>query len=106
MMYHKITGKSIYSNLFRSTIKGSIINWSNAKWEVSGMRKFETTYSNICQPTNLGLVLVPGAWNIQEANKLCQNFGGDINVINSYANNAEVAKATKSSRFCSELGKI
>ena len=87
-------------------MKGNIVNWLNAKWEITGMRKFETTYSKICQPLNLGLILVPGAWNIRDAKTLCQNLGGNINVIKSEANNDEVAKATKSSRFCSKLGEI
>ena len=60
-----------HANSCRTTVKGNIVNWLNAKWEITGMRKFETTYSKICQPLNLGLILVPGAWNIRDAKTLC-----------------------------------
>ena len=50
------------------------------------MLEYDTDYSKICNPPTLGLVLIPGLWNISYARTLCKNIGGDMNVIRDEAN--------------------
>ena len=63
------------------------MNWKTAKWEVSNMSEYDAKYSAICNPPTLGLVLIPGRWNISYARTLCRNIGGDMNVIRNKDNN-------------------
>ena len=72
--------------------KGDLVNWETAKWDVYGMDHYEASYSDICDPPVLGLVLIPGSWNISYARTLCKNIGGDINVVKDKANNDKLAK--------------
>ena len=69
------------------------------------MEQYETEYKEICKPSALGLVLIPGGWNITIAKKLCKNFRGNMNVITDAKNNEDVIDLMKKSELCSGSGK-
>lgn len=73
-------------------VKGDLMNWEEASWEVSNLSEYDTEYSTICNPPTLGLVLIPGLWNISYARTLCKNIGGDMNVIKDEANDGLVGE--------------
>ena len=93
-------------SIFSDIIYGDIIDWNTADWEVSGMEEYKSNYSNVCKPSALGLVLIPGPWNITEATKLCQNFRGQMNVITNEQNNEELMTHLRKSDECKSFGKI
>ena len=64
------------------------------------MDEYEADYEDICKPSALGLVLVPGNWNISVATNLCKNFRGEINVIKNAKNNAQVKELADKSDIC------
>ena len=70
------------------------------------MEEYKSNYSNVCKPSALGLVLIPGPWNITEATKLCQNFRGQMNVITDEQNNEELMTHLRKSDECKSFGKI
>ena len=70
------------------------------------MEEYETNYANVCKPSALGLVLIPGDWNITVATNLCQKFRGQMNVITSEQNNEEVRTLIRESDYCQSIGKI
>ena len=69
------------------------------------MDEYEADYEDICKPSALGLVLVPGNWNISVATNLCKNFRGEINVITSEENNQKMVDLIKSSDKCRGMSK-
>ena len=83
---------------------GNIINWSTALWEVKNMDTYETEYSSICTPSALGLVLIPGIWNITESKKLCLSIRGGMNVISNAENSHEMQQLLGTSTICQNLG--
>ena len=56
------------------------------------MLEYEAEYTEICNPPILGLVLIPGHWNISYAQTLCKSIGGDMNVIKDEANHELVGQ--------------
>ena len=70
------------------------------------MEEYKSNYTNVCKPSALGLVLIPGPWNITEATNLCQNFRGKMNVITSEQNNEELMTHLRKSDECKNFGKI
>ena len=98
--------KSISITIFSHIIYGDIVDWNTAEWEVSGMEEYKSNYTNVCKPSALGLVLIPGPWNITEATNLCQNFRGQLNVITSEQNNEELMTHLRKSDECKNYGEI
>ena len=70
------------------------------------MEEYETNHANVCKPKALGLVLIPGDWNITVATNLCQKFRGQMNVITSEQNNEEVMTLIRESDYCKSIGKL
>ena len=76
------------------------MDWNTAEWEIVGMAGFETNFSSVCQSHALGIVLVPGNWNITAAQNLCMAFRGQINVISTKENNDQIHTLMASSQKC------
>ena len=68
------------------------------------MNEYETEYSKICIPSALGMVLIPGTWNITQSKKLCLSIRGDMNVISNAENSQEMEKILGTSTTCQNLG--
>ena len=69
------------------------------------MNEYETEYSKICIPSALGMVLIPGTWNITQSKKLCLSIRGGMNVISNAENSQEMEKLLGTSTICQNLGK-
>ena len=82
------------------------MDWNTANWNVTNMEEYETEYKDICKPSALGLVLIPGEWNVTIAKNLCKNFRGNMNVITDAKNNEDMINLMKKSELCSRSGKI
>ena len=84
-------------------IYGDIINWNLATWEVSNMEEYQTNYSNICKPTALGVILVPGEFEFQTGERLCRQMRGQMNVISDEYNQKFLWEQQFKSKKCSNL---
>ena len=82
---------------------GDIINWNLATWEASNMEEYQTNYSNICKPTALGVILVPGEFEFQTGERLCRQMRGQMNVISDEYNQKFLWKQNLKSKICSNL---
>ena len=67
------------------------------------MVEYEASYDQICNQ-ELGLVMIPGHWNITQAITLCKTVRGEINVIKDPKNNEKVRELGNNSTFCSING--
>ena len=68
------------------------------------MNEYETEYSKICIPSALGMVLIPGTWNITQSKKLCLSIRGGMNVISNAENSQEMETLLGKSTTCQNLG--
>ena len=85
---------------------GDIVNWKTAQWNVSNMDTYEASYEDICQPAALGMVFVPGKFNVTAAANLCKILRGVINVVDSRENNERVVDLMLESDSCGGLSKL
>ena len=85
---------------------GNVINWQNAEWEVSEMVTYNADYQKICQPLELGVLLIPELKSIYDSNQICENLGGKINVISNKKSNDEIIELMKTSATCLKGGGI
>ena len=86
-------------------LSGDLVDWNTAEWEVIGMDEYEINLSTVCQSNDLGLgiVLVPGNWNITMATNLCMALKGQINVISTKTNNDQIKSLMESSKKCGSV---
>ena len=79
-------------------LKGNVINWDTAEWEVSNMEKIEVDENTLCKAQKLGLVIFSerlGAFDLQN---LCNKVNGGIFVIKSEEDKS-IAWPMKDSRY-------
>ena len=69
------------------------------------MDTYQASYEDICQPAELGLVFLPGSFNISAASNLCKILRGAINVVDSRDNNEQIVDLMLDSTTCGGLSK-
>ena len=77
------------------------MNWETAKWNVTNMRTYETSYDKICKSQALGPVIFPGLWNFTTALTLCKNVRGNLLQIQNQSQQDKALELMNSSSFCS-----
>ena len=58
---------------------------------------------NICKPTALGVILVPGEFEFQTGERLCRQMRGQMNVISDEYNQKFLWEQNLKSKICSNL---
>ena len=69
-------------------IKGDLINWDDASWDVYGMNNYSSSYSSLCRKNEL--IKIPGLWDFKSGIAMCNVLRGQINVITDYLNQESV----------------
>ena len=64
-----------------SNIIGNIVDWTNAEWELTNMKKENMDLSKMCKALSLGPVIVPEKLPATEFKHLCNQFGGKMFVV-------------------------
>ena len=64
-----------------SNIIGNIVDWTDAEWELTNMKKENIEFSQMCKALSLGPVIVPERLPATEFKHLCNQFGGKMFVI-------------------------
>ena len=68
-----------------SNINGNIVDWTDAEWELTNMKKVIIDFLKICKAQSLGPVIVPEKLPVTEFKHLCNQFGGKMFVIKNEA---------------------
>ena len=89
--------------IFRNKTKGNIINWDTADWNTSKMTEGTSTYSDVCAKARLGLTLVPGHRTHRQGKVVCQNFGGNMAVLESQNAASKVMDKINKSHVCNSM---
>ena len=62
--------KDFFSKLNNSQpIKGDLINWDDASWDVYGMNNYSSSYSSLCRKNEL--IKIPGLWDFKSGIAMC-----------------------------------
>ena len=64
-----------------SSINGNIVDWTDAEWELTNMKKDNVDFSKMCKALSLGPVIVPEKLPATKFKHLCNQFGGKMFVI-------------------------
>ena len=78
-----------------------MVNWDTAKWNVTNMRSYETSYDQICKSQALGPVIFPGLWNFTTSLTLCKNVRGNLLQIQDQSQQDKALELMNSSKLCS-----
>jgi hypothetical protein len=68
-----------------SSINGNIVDWTDAEWELTNMKKDNVDFSKMCKALSLGPVIVPEKLPATKFKHLCNQFGGKMFVIKNEA---------------------
>ena len=68
-----------------SKITGNVVDWTDAEWELTNMKKENIDFSKMCKALSLGPVIVPEKLPATEFKHLCNQFGGKMFVIKNEA---------------------
>ena len=68
-----------------SSINGNIVDWTDAEWELTNMKKDNIDFLKMCKALSLGPVIVPEKLPATEFKHLCNQFGGKMFVIKNEA---------------------
>ena len=68
-----------------SKINGNVVDWTDAEWELTNMKKENIDFSKMCKALSLGPVIVPEKLPATEFKHLCNQFGGKMFVIKNEA---------------------
>ena len=79
-------------------LKGNVINWDTAEWEVSNMEKIEVDKNTLCKAQKLGPVIFSERLSAFDLQNLCNKVNGGIFVIKS-EEDKNVAWPMKDSRY-------
>ena len=62
-------------------MKGNIVNWTNAKWDITNMR-VETLYRDrMCKAMSMGPVLIPEMLSAKGLKHLCNQVNGKVFLV-------------------------
>ncbi len=87
-------------------MKGDLVNWESSDWDVVNMNEIMLESSILCKGQELGSVLIPGQFNLREANLFCKVGGGEQTVIKSLEKQLELKQKFLNSSQCSSWCKI
>ena len=77
MRFHYFT----LPNSADSNINGNIVDWTDAEWKLTNMKKVDVEFSKMCKALSLGPIAVPEKLPAPEFKRLCNQFGGKMFVI-------------------------
>ena len=61
-----------------SQLKGNIVNWNNAKWNITNLLASSITEKYLCKSESMGPVLIPERLNATGMLNLCQQLNGKV----------------------------
>ena len=67
------------------------------------MTQGTSTYSKVCAKARLGLTLVPGQRTHRQGNVVCQNFGGNMAILENHEASVEVMDKVGKSSVCNAI---
>ena len=62
-------------------LKGNVVNWDTAEWEVTNMEKIEVDENTLCKAQRLGPVILSERLSASHVKHLCNKVNGRIFVI-------------------------
>ena len=81
--------------------KGNIVNWEEARFELTNMTEIEATEESICVPVKPGHVLMPNLRNFTHHKGLCEKFRGQVSVVDNQATQDELGDVVNQHDSCS-----
>ena len=81
--------------------KGNIVNWGNAKWNVSNMVEYEGTYDKVCSGQE-GQNIFPTLQNYTSASTMCQNVLGNLVQLETEVQQQKAVDLLNKSSICSK----
>ena len=61
-----------------SQLRGNIVNWNNAKWNITNLLASTITEKHLCKSESMGPVLIPERLNATGMLNLCQQLNGKV----------------------------
>ena len=78
---------------FREISNGNVLDWNSAKWNVINMEEHDTDIITLCKHQSSEEILaLPGPWSATNAQQVCLQIDGDLNVVKSQQDQAQVSE--------------
>ena len=62
-------------------LKGNIVNWTNAKWEITNMNVEPLYPERMCKANSMGPVLIPEMLSAKGLKHLCNQVNGKVFLV-------------------------
>ena len=91
----------LYSMVFcRKEMKGNLVNWDTAKFEVENMMESNIPMEKVCVPLRPGHVVMPTRMNFTSHLSLCHKFRGKMSVVKEEETQDALGEALKKHPQC------
>ena len=77
------------------------MDWNTAKWNVTNMEEFDIDLQLLChhQSSSKELLLLPGSWSAINAQTICWQLYGNINVVKTAEDLAQISAMTNRTEY-------
>ena len=81
-------------------MKGNIVDWTNAEWDVTNMEKIDVDLSNMCTTSTVAPIIIPERLGAKDLIHLCHKFNGHMFVIESESTRQKAVEFRQSKEKC------
>ena len=81
------------------------MDWNTARWNLTNMEEYDVELESMCQTKSNGeLLVIPGAWSTESTEEICQQLGGEMNIVKDDEESVQVSAMMNVTDSCSRYG--